>query len=431
MTKPAAREVFMLGWEYPPYVTGGVGQACFGLTRAMGRRGDRVLFVLPGKVAPAFEQATQDDLFDLPTTPRQAASVEVRGVGEQRVGAYAEGVPATHVHVQTEPGMDVPAAVVAPRRRPVDVAPPPDPVEEARRFAELAEELATKEVRRGFEVAHAHDWLTFEAGVRVSHRLRVPLVAHVHSTEHDRQGELADPRIMKAEADGLRAAAAVVCVSEYTAGVVAERYGIERSRLHVVHNAADDDPRFAPEPPVRVGVAEPVVVFLGRLARQKNPLGFVRAAAIVAEKDPAAVFVVAGSGELAEAARRLAEELGIAEKFLFAGYLRGEDVAQLFASAAVLVMPSVSEPFGLAGAEAMREGVPVVASATSGLASRFKNVLTADFSDDAAIAEQVLKLLEDDAFAADLSDRATIEVRQMKWSDAADTLATVYDTILP
>lgn len=432
--EPDTHDVLMFGWEFPPHVTGGVGVALYGLTRAMSRRGDQVLFVMPKPGKSGFAAGDADPMQpdepgdDLGLDLDGFENVGFRGVGQQAVGAYASGaMPSAPTATPSRP-----TGGRWPVMRRADVAAPADPSEHARDFTGPAVQLAEHAAAKGrkFDVVHAHDWLTFEAGHEAAAKLGVPFVAHVHSTEHDRAGELADPRVLAAEADGLRGADAVVCVSSFTADVVADRYGISRDRITVVHNAADSDERFAVERSVRLGGADRVVMFAGRLAKQKNPEGFVRAAAKVLEQEPGTRFVIAGAGPEAEPTRRLAESLGIVDQFLFAGHLRPDDVRQLFAAADVFVMPSASEPFGLVGLEAMRDGVPTIISRQSGLAGAVEHVIKIDFWDEAAMAEAILKVLGDDAYAEGLSKHGAFEVRRMRWQDAATEVARVYESVL-
>lgn len=426
---PASRgkgfDVFMLGWEFPPFISGGLGTACYGLTRAMSARGDRVLFVMPGPSKPGFSVnidthhaagSGQSPEMSLP----EMANVTFQGLGTRAITAYARPISADPPHGRW------------PQHRPADVASAADPTEHARGFADLTLELAQRERSAGrtFDVVHAHDWITFDAGRRAADVLGAPLIAHVHSTEYDRSGDLADPRILDAEASGLANADAVISVSGYTADILADRYGLDRSRIHVIHNAADADPRFAPMRPIQVGAAEQIVLFVGRLTHQKNPLGFVRAAALVIEQEPATRFVVAGSGELAEAMRRLAIERHIDQHFLFAGFLRGGDVDRVYASASLLVMPSVSEPFGLVSVEAMNHSVPVIVSRQSGAAEALDHVLTVDFWDTEELASRIVSVLRDPALHKTLAERGSFEVRQMRWTDAADAVEQVYAGLL-
>lgn len=421
-------DVFMLGWEFPPFISGGLGAACYGLTRAMSRRGDRVLFVMPGPTSAGFSAS----MSSAPNNPYSAAppggmtlpdfdNVTFRGVGPTGMTAYGTILP------KRSPLADPPHGRW-PAHRPADVAAPVSPLDEVARFTARAVATAEQERDGGhhFDVVHAHDWTTLAAGRAIAARLGVPLVAHVHSTEYDRAGELADPRVMDVEGNGLCAADAVIAVSEYTAEIIADRYGVEKDRLHVVHNAADADLGGTQSRPSALGIDEPIVLFVGRLTRQKNPLGFIHAAAKVVESEPRTRFVIAGSGDLDTAARGLVVQMGLENHFLFAGFLKSEDVQQLYAAADVLVLPSMSEPFGLAAVEAMRKDVPVITTRNSGVSEVAEHLLLIDSWDTDELASRILSVLTDETLRQSLGKGGGFEVRQMRWSDAAEKVAEVY-----
>ena len=421
---PRTRDVLMLGWEFPPFISGGVGTACYGLTRAMSRRGDRVLFVLPGPRTVGFSAAGDGEGgLELP----ELENVTLRPVGRRGVDAY--GQPIAREPAEQPPSRSsMPRGRFAHGRRP-DVAAPADPVEEARLFADKVDALVEAEVAAGrrFDVVHAHDWLTLDAGRRAAGRLKVPLVAHVHSTEHDRNGERADPRVLAAEGDGLAAADAVVCVSGQTAGLVRDRYGLDAGRVVVVHNGADaDDGRPAPSRPARVSGEERIVLFVGRLVEQKNPAVLVEAAVHVLAEHPATRFVFAGTGPLLDPLRRLAEERGVEGHVVFGGFVRGEDLEALYDAASALVLPSSREPFGLVGVEALARRVPVILDRHAGAAAAVENAEKIDCSDPAALASAIVEVLSDPQSAAARAERGAIEVREMRWCDAAEAVAEVY-----
>jgi glycosyltransferase involved in cell wall biosynthesis len=429
----------MLGWEFPPFISGGVGVACYGLTRAMSRVGHRVLFVLPGPTSLGFsaESVAEPGQTGEPAVRMSGFdNVEFRGIGTRFGGAYGRGSPLPS---------DVTRAPLRPRAadtadpplgrwptcRPA-VAAPSDPLDDARRFADLADDLAATESAHGrrFAVVHAHDWLTLPAAQRVAHRLAVPIVAHVHSTEHERHGERADPRIIDAECRGLQAAHRVVAVSRATATVLIERYALDANRITVVHNAPDDGAIGGPGRE-RVAAGEKIVAFLGRLVPQKNPGALLDAARSVLEQEPAARFVLAGGGELERPLRDAAEAMGIDRRVLFAGDLRGEDVERLYAAADVVVMPGKSEPFGLVAVEAARRGVPVILDESAGAGEVLEHAVKLDAGDPAALAGAILAVLSDPDAAAKLGERGAMDVSRTTWPDAADRVGAVYDDLLP
>ena len=432
----------MLGWEFPPFISGGLGTACYGPTKAMSRRGDRVLFVMPGATTAGFSATSTPDAAsrvgvsrsDTGGVPQSSLSlpdlenVTFRSVGSTGMSAYGGPMPQQQTFSPNPPrgggGRWSPYRPPAPQKD-------ANPVDEVARFTTRAVRTALDEQAAGrrYDVVHAHDWTSLDAGRAIARHLRVPLVAHVHSTEFDRNGENADPRVIDAEAGGLAAADAIIAVSEYTAAMLRDRYGIDGNRIRVVHNAADATGDADAQPPASLGEGEPVVLFVGRLTRQKNPIGFIRAAAKVVEQMPRVRFVVAGSGELDVAARALVDQLGLEHHFLFAGFLNSEDVERLYAAADLLVMPSLSEPFGLVATEAMRRGVPVIAGRDGGLPEVAKSIVLADGWDEQDLADKVVQVLGDDELRQRLGRDGKVEVRQMRWSDAAEKVAEVYSRI--
>jgi glycosyltransferase involved in cell wall biosynthesis len=406
----------MLGWEFPPFISGGLGTACYGLTRAMSRRGDQVLFVLPGPTNMGFSAAYEAQA----TRPGQG----MRMAGFENVEFHGMEVSFG------DPYARQPVFHGAPR---LEGQEGPDLFTEAEKFADRVVELALRQRREGrhFDVVHAHDWMTFEAAFAAGKALGLPVVVHVHSTEFDRRaGEPPDEQIMLAERGGLEAADAIIAVSRYTAQILSSRYGIDERRITVVHNALDLDNRVAPQRPMQIGADERVVLFVGRMTQQKGPGHFVRAAARVVAEEPAVRFVMAGTGEQFTQVRHLARELGIEGHFLFTGFLRGEDIEALYRSADVFVMPSVSEPFGLVSIEAAGRDVPVIVSKQSGAAEVLEHALKVDFWDVEETASKILSVLRDPTLAKEMAARGSFEVRQMRWSDAADAVAGVYDRLL-
>ena len=134
----------------------------------------------------------------------------------------------------------------------------------------------------------------------------------------------------------------------------------------------------------------PVVLFLGRVTFQKGPEYFVQAAARVLEHVPDAVFVMAGSGDMLPRMKTMVEELGITKSFRFPGFVRGAELERTFSTADVYVMPSVSEPFGIAPLEAMSYDRPVIVSKQSGVSEVLRNALKVDFWDVDKMASQIV-----------------------------------------
>ena len=182
---------------------------------------------------------------------------------------------------------------------------------------------ATRRVHgQKYDLVHAHDWMTFPAGIEIARRAGAPLLVLVHSLEYDRAGHGADRDIVAVEHQGLENAARVIAVSYYTRGLINRVHNTPLDKISVVHNGvyARETVEAYTEQRTSTG---PVVLFLGRVTFQKGPEYFVQAAARVLEQVPDAVFIMAGSGDMLPRMKALVEDLGIAESFRFPGFLRG------------------------------------------------------------------------------------------------------------
>lgn len=426
--------VLMLGWEFPPFITGGLGTACYGLTRALSRRGVTITFVLPRAVNTRVSQTHVKLLSPTPPGARH---------GDVADGQDAEAF--TNVTFKS-----IPSPIISPYAAPpwaahrqggaarladsvLDPAEPEyggDLLAAAERYANLCRAMVRLEA---FDVIHAHDWLTFPAGTAIANESGKPLVAHVHSTEYDRAGDRSHQPLVDIERRGMRAATRVVAVSRFTRDLIESRYGIPGTKIDVVYNGVgrDDDPAPASIPSAgRIRADEKIVLFLGRLTAQKGPETFLAAAKRVLEKIDKVKFIVAGSGDLAAPMIEQAAAAGIGSKVLFTGFLRGEDVQRVYRMADVYVMPSVSEPFGIAALEAARHDVPVIVSRSSGVSEVLKHALKVDAWDVNQIAEKIIAVLTRPPLAEELRHQADIETRLLTWDDAANRCLHVYDTAM-
>jgi glycosyltransferase involved in cell wall biosynthesis len=268
-----------------------------------------------------------------------------------------------------------------------------------------------------FDVIHAHDWMTYPAGLAIAAQSGKPLVAHLHSTEFDRSGEKVQQQVYDIERRGMHGAAAVICVSRMTAAAAAERYAVTPEKIAVVYNGINLPSRVKSTSGTKR--REKVVLFLGRLTMQKGPEYFLAVAKRVLNLMDDVKFVVAGSGDRFHSTVYQAAEMGIGHKVLFAGFLRGDDVAQAFGMADLYVMPSVTEPFGIAPLEAISHGVPVIISKSSGVSEVLEHVLKVDFWDTKEMANQIVSVLRHPPLASTLREHALAEIRQMTWEQAA------------
>jgi glycosyltransferase involved in cell wall biosynthesis len=297
---------------------------------------------------------------------------------------------------------------------------------EVARFTLAVGELAMDE---DFDLVHAHDWMTFPGAILAARRRGKPLVVHVHSCEYDRSGDGADRRIVEIEQAGLDAADRVVCVSHYTAGVVTSRYHVDPSRIRVVHNAVTQRDQVE-ELHLEKVIDEPIVLFLGRVTFQKGPDYFLQAAARVVREEPKVRFVLGGTGDMLPTMIEESARMRLQRHLSFTGFLSGIDVERMYALADIYVMPSVSEPFGIAPLEAMALDVPVIVSRQSGVAEILEHALKVDFWDVEEIANKILALLRQPALRRQLVEDGRGEVARMRWELRGQLLRDIYAEIL-
>lgn len=450
--------VFMLGWEFPPFISGGLGTACYGLTKAMSSLGTDILFVLPRPVATPFSTHVRlispqanSPLAGPATEFRldEFENVTFRTIDAQITSPYQTPRTQTHTEkvvtrVQRLVPVQVPAAAESSRPQSAAVpqpqngsVPQPQPavpaatnyagdlMGEIHRYATLAAEVARNE---SFDVVHAHDWMTFPAGMAVAAAAGVPLVVHVHSTEFDRSGSNIDTRIYDIERRGMHAAIKVIAVSYLTKAMCTHHYGVEPDKIDVVYNAIESNGTGLPvaEGNWDIQKDEKIVLFLGRITMQKGPEYFLGAAKKVLEVMDNVKFVMAGSGDLTRRTIEMANQMGIGDKVLFTGFLKGADVERVFKMADLYVMPSVSEPFGIAPLEAMNNEVPVIISKQSGVSEVLNHVLKVDFWDVDEMANKIIAVLKHPPLATMLREHGSIEVRKLNWSDAAKRCVEIY-----
>lgn len=280
-----------------------------------------------------------------------------------------------------------------------------------------------------FDLIHAHDWLTYNAGIAAKRLTGKPLVVHVHATSFDRGNEqMIDTRVYAIERRGMEEADKVITVSDLTRNIVITKYGIDPAKVVTVHNAVDFSGRENIS--VERGVKDKVVTFLGRITFQKGPEYFIEAAAKVLKRTEHVRFVMAGNGDMMNRAIRYVARLGISDRFHFTGFLRGKDVQKMFALSDVYVMPSVSEPFGISPLEAMRSNVPSIISRQSGAAEVLKYAFKVDFWNVDAMADQIYALVKYPALAKFASVHGYEEVDTLKWNNAAAQIKEVYESVL-
>jgi glycogen(starch) synthase len=492
--------ILMLGWEFPPFIAGGLGVACHGLTRALDRQGHEVIFVLPrpigdahkthvrllspaSVVALAQEAASRGAAAaepvgrpvlggkdrqsagdagaagasseERPLTAPDGSPIEmerstVHAVGASFVSPYPKTPHAVDRMMDAmrtmgsmtsasdamawfggSMGGSVGAAAIGAAMaalKPMEQGDSQyggDLIADAERYSRMVVALGYREK---FDVIHAHDWLTYPAGIALSYVTGKPLVVHVHATEFDRSGEHVNQRVYEIEREGMHAAAKVVAVSMLTKGICTMRYGVPADKVEVVYNGVDHE-SVQPIPQQTIEARDKIVLFLGRITMQKGPEYFIAAAKRVLDKMENVKFVVAGSGDMALRMIELAAGMGIGHKVLFTGFLRGADVERVFKMADCYVMPSVSEPFGIAPLEAMSHDTPVIISKQSGVSEVLTHALKVDFWDIDEMANKIVAVLKYPPLSQTLREHGRFEVRRLTWDGAAERCVQIYKSV--
>ncbi|MDO8952671.1 MAG: glycosyltransferase family 4 protein [Draconibacterium sp.] len=426
-------KVLMFGWEFPPHISGGLGTACYGLTKGLAKLNQlQVIFVVP----KAFGDEDQSVIQLIGANQVPVSQKEIRFEDIQQKIDYYEVESKLIPYVGEEEFWTLKSRKYSKETRFIQTNEGykiefsgkygPDLFQEIKNYAMVAEIIARN---NQFDIIHAHDWLTFPAGIAAKKLSGKPLVIHVHATDFDRSGGSVNPRVYAIEREGMEMADSIIAVSALTKNIVVEKYGIPAEKITVVYNAVEP---VADEKERRLhkGVDEKIVTFLGRITMQKGPEYFIEAASLVLKKMNNVRFVMAGSGDLMNPMIARVAELGISDHFHFTGFLKGNDVNQMLRMTDVFVMPSVSEPFGIVPLEAMQFNVPVIISNQSGVAEILENAIKIDFWDTYAMADAIYGLLNYGALATHFKKEGKQEVENLEWVNSASAVTDVYISVL-
>ncbi len=404
--------VLMLGWEFPPHFSGGLGVVCYELTKAYREKGIHTTYVMP--FGPDDIQADYVDL------------IVASNYGEERIEIERVDTPITpymddeeyqeYVADRYESDLDGAATDVYGKTL----------FDEVRRFADVATEIAQ---RTQFDIVHVNDWPTFPAGKQIKQATGKPLVTHVHATEFDRTGgNNLNQNVYDLEREGMHAADEVIAVSNKVKEHITTQYALSEDNVTVVHNAINAEPREDHD--MTIAEQDKIVLSLGRITLQKGPEYFLKAAKRVLDHDPNVKFIMAGTGDMHEEMIHLAAELGIADNVLFPGFVPRETADELYRAADVFVMPSVSEPFGITPLEALAQDTPVIISEQSGVSEVLDHCITVDFWDTEKIAQNILALLHYQQLHNEITEHGKFEVEALEWSDTANECLALYDEVI-
>ena len=423
----------MFGWEFPPHISGGLGTACFGLTKALaGMKDIELKFVVPKIWGD--EDLPNIKLLDAGEVPVAINQIQFADI-DSKVEYYkvqSGMIP----YLGTSEFCELKSKVSSGEDRLVEINGDgrfifrgnydENLFQEVKNYALVAESIA---LENDFDVIHVHDWMTFPAGISAKRVSGKPLVAHVHSTEFDRCGKSVNPLICSIERDGLLGADKIIAVSNLTRNILIANYGIDPSKIVIVYNAVepydyDEIPKIANES------QDKIVSFLGRITEQKGPEYFIEAARCVLRKKKDVQFYMAGKGNLLNDMITRVVNLNISEYFHFPGFLDDKRVNELFQMTDVFVMSSVSEPFGIVSLEASQAGVPVILTKQSGVAEILQSAVKVDYWDVQAMADAILSILDDSEYRNKLSELGLKETTLLLWRDAAFEVSKVYFSLL-
>lgn len=402
-------KVLTFGWDYPPSRNGGLGVACYGLTRELLAIGIQVVFVLPKRQPTIgnaqFRFATSDNptttIYEVPSAlgPYHQSATLVDSI----IGYESDGTP---------------------RRVSRSI------LEEVYQYAEKATAIALTEE---FHLIHAHDWTSYLAGIKAKLATGKLLVLHVHATSFDQAASHnVDPAIYQIEKEAFAVADQIFTVSGYTKNILVEKHGVEANKITVVHNGCDTCEPLRHEPALQALKAQgkKIILYHGRITIQKGVDYFVRAARRVIEVDPNVIFVISGWGDMTHQIMEQVGEFNLSGHVIFAGSLWEEERDRMYQTADLVVMPSVSEPFGLVPLEAIQHGTPSLISKQSGVKEVLTHVLKVDFWDVDEMANQIIASIRYDALHHQLAVEGKKEIGRLSWKNVASKVKQLYQQVL-
>jgi glycosyltransferase involved in cell wall biosynthesis len=422
----------MFGWEFPPHISGGLGTASYGLTRGLSHIHDlQVLFVVPKAYGDEDESSIK--LVGANHIPVRHRRLELKHFSKKldyievdsklvpyidpeefwRLTRHEVSGSLKYLNTNVEGKVEFSGKYGA------------NLMQEIRDYALVANIIAQD---YQFDIIHAHDWLTYPAGMAAKEATGKPLVIHVHATDFDRSGGNVNPAVYDIEKRGMDAADKIITVSNLTRNIVIEKYGIPAHKVVTVYNAVEPVENAEREK-LKRGVSDKVVTFLGRITMQKGPEYFIETAHLVLKKMKNVRFVMAGSGDMMEKMIRRAAQLKIMDRFHFTGFLKGEEVFNMLSMSDIYVMPSVSEPFGISPLEAMQSNVPVLISHQSGVAEILTYAIKTNFWDVHAMADAIYGVLNYPALSKMFVKHGKAEVDSLKWENSAVHVKQVYDSV--
>jgi glycosyltransferase involved in cell wall biosynthesis len=417
-------KALMFGWEFPPHILGGLGTASFGLIKGMSLQSDMdITFVMPkpwGDEDQSFLKIIGAN--NTPVVWKNVSYDYVSGRLSKFMNPQEYFNLRDHIYADfSYKYVNDLGCIEFSGRYPDNL------MEEINNYSIVAGVIAHTEQ---YDVIHAHDWLTYPAGIHAKNVSGKPLVIHVHATDYDRSRGNVNPEVYNIEKNGMDYADHIITVSNLTRSTVIEKYSQNPAKVTTIHNAVEPLSKEILSIADKRGVKDKMVTFLGRITMQKGPEYYVEAAAKVLARSENVRFIMAGSGDMMNQMIRLAAERNISDRFHFTGFMKGKQVYEIFKSSDVYVMPSVSEPFGISPLEAMQCGVPSIISKQSGCAEILDYAVKVDFWDIDALADAIYGLVTYPALHKFLKEEGLKEVNNIKWEYAGQKVRGIYEHVL-
>ncbi len=412
-------KILMLGWEFPPYNKGGLGTACYGLTRGLNHHGVDVTFVLPKAKNSTKDHSTHVNLILANKYFLDNSKISFHLVDSlltpYATQEYYEALIKGEVKTSGDGFVED------------DDVYGKNLYQEVQRFTEKTKLIAYKE---DYDLIHAHDWMTYGAGIAAREISGKPLVIHVHATEYDRTAGNPNQFVYNIERNGMAQADQIIAVSQFTKNKIVKYYGVDPNKVEVVHNAVTFNDNKFDKDALRRKSNQKYVLFLGRITVQKGPDYFLQSAKQILDHVGDSMdikFIFAGTGDMEEKMIHESARLGISKHVLFAGWVSGKELDKLYSMADLYVMPSISEPFGITPLEAMRNGTPCLISNQSGVSEVVDHCLKVDFWDIDGMSNKIISVLKHSPLHQALKMNACEEIKKFNWNDPAEKCIDVYD----
>lgn len=422
--------ILMFGWEFPPHITGGLGTACFGLTKSLSMMGVNIIFVVPK--AYGDENNEVANVVGADSVPfNNIDMIESAKKSDFKYLSINSALVPYLSEEQYYQMVNNPTTCIAKKEDSKTAyfsfsgTYGPDLYSEVERYSIVAASIADS---YSFDAIHCHDWLTYKAGIEAKRVSKKPLLIHVHATEYDRSGTgKINQRIYDIERQGMEAADKIICVSNLTKDIVVNHYHQSIDKIVVIHNGVEKTYSHMVNLKRKT---KKIVTFLGRITYQKGPEYFVNAAYKVMEVDKDVHFVMVGSGDMYNRMVALVAKSGMADRFHFTGFLQQNEVNKILSLSDVYVMPSVSEPFGISALEALQFDVPIVISRQSGVSEVVDNALKVDYWDSDDMADAIYALLHHSTLKRTMTKAAKKDLTNLSWQAAAFKLKSIYSEVI-